>query len=175
MNNEKTSIGIPVALMGAALYFTMQFGGTVAFLILAAYVFLIDKNDWLKRVAVKAFSLSVVFSIIYAVLGLLPDLTGVLGSFLRIFNTSRSSSLEIPFLSPLVSCLRSCLNMIEKVFFLLLGFQAMKKSDIAIAPIDKIADQVTGVVSNAASKVSAAVNINKEEAKAEEPKQTDAE
>ncbi|MBP1590765.1 MAG: hypothetical protein ILP22_01830, partial [Oscillospiraceae bacterium] len=166
MNNEKTSIGIPVALMGAALYFTMQFGGYVAFLILAAYIFFIDKNEWLKKVAVKAFALEVVFSIIYALLGLLPDFTGILGSFLRIFNTSRSSSFEIPFISPLVSCLRSCINMIEKVFFLLLGFQALKKSDIAIAPIDRIADQVTGVVSNAASKVSAAVNINKEEPKA---------
>ena len=60
MNNEKTSIGIPVGLMGAALYFTMQFGGTVAFLILAAYVFFVDKNEWLKRVAVKAFALDIV-------------------------------------------------------------------------------------------------------------------
>ena len=175
MNNEKTSIGIPVGLMGAALYFTMQFGGTVAFLILAAYVFFVDKNEWLKRVAVKAFALDIVFSIAFALLGLIPDLTGLLGDFLRIFNTSKYTTFSIPLISPLVSCLRSCVSIIEKVFFILLGFQAMKKSDIAIAAIDKIADQAAGVVSGAASKVASAVNINKEEPKAEEPKNTDAE
>ena len=44
----------------------------------------------------------------------------------------------------------------------------MKKSDIAIAAIDKIADQVTGVVSNAAAKVVS--TVKKEEPKAEENK-----
>ena len=168
MNNEKTSIGIPVGLMGAALYFTILVGGQTPFLILAAYVFFVDKNEWLKRTAVKAFALDVVFAIASYLLGIVPDLTSMIGDIIRIFDSSNYSTFSIPFISPLVSVLRDCVYIIEKVFFILLGFSAMKKSDIAIAAIDKIADQATGVVSNAAAKVASAVK--KEEPKAEENK-----
>lgn len=168
MNNEKTSLGIPVGLMGAALYFTILVGGQTPFLLLAAYVFFFEKNDWLKRTAVKAFALDVVLAIASSLLGILPDLTSMIGDFLRIFNSSSYGSFSIPFISPLVSCLRDCIYIIEKVFFILLGFSAMKKSDIDIAAIDKIADQVTGTVSAAAEKVVS--TVKKEEPKAEENK-----
>ena len=86
MNNEKTSLGIPVGLMGAALYFTILVGGQTPFLLLAAYVFFFQKNDWLKRTAVKAFALDVVLAIASSLLGILPDLTSMIGDFVRIFN-----------------------------------------------------------------------------------------
>jgi hypothetical protein len=168
MNNEKTSIGIPVGLMGAALYFTILVGGQTPFLLLAAYVFFFEKSDWLKRTAVKAYALDVVLAIAYYLLGIVPDLTSMIGDIISIFDSGSYHSFSIPFISPLVSVLRDCVNIVEKVFFILLGFSAMKKSDIAIAAIDKIADQVTGVVSNAAAKVVS--TVKKEEPKAEENK-----
>ena len=49
---QKTKLGLTVGLVGAGLYFLGLFSFIPAFL-LAAYVLLMEDNEWLKKTAVK--------------------------------------------------------------------------------------------------------------------------
>ena len=143
----KTKLGISTGLVGAALYFTFLFGGYTPFLILAAYVFFVEKDEWLQKAAVKAMALGICFSLANTVLGLVPDAIGVIGNLTGLFNKPFS----IPFISKLISLVSSILYFIKDILFLLLGLQAIKMQDFPIEFIDKLVNTNTG-------KVSAAVN-----------------
>lgn len=58
---QKTKLGLSVGLVGAALYFLGLFSFIPAFL-LAAYVLLMEENQWLKRAAVKMVAVLIGFS-----------------------------------------------------------------------------------------------------------------
>ena len=95
MNNSKTNIGISAGLIGAALYLTLLFGGYTPFLFLAAYVFLKEDNAWLKKIAVKAFTLSICLSLLAEAVGLIPDAISLVDRLFSIFK----GSFSIPFIS----------------------------------------------------------------------------
>src|SRR5574344_1340231 len=48
---EKTKLGIPVGLLGAAMLFACYFGGYLVSFVLAGYILLFEENAWLKRTA----------------------------------------------------------------------------------------------------------------------------
>lgn len=134
---QKTKLGISVALLGAALYFLGLFSGYLAIVILAGYVLLMEENVWLKKTAAKSVALLVFFSLILAVLNLIPGLINFIDSFLKIFN----GNFSFRFLTNIVNMLKSGINLIQTVLFLILGLKALTQGTIRVPVIDKMVEK----------------------------------
>lgn len=134
---QKSKLGISVALIGAALYFLGLFSGYLAIVILAGYVLLMEENVWLKKTAVKSVALLILFSLILSVVGLIPGLVNFIDDIFNIFG----KNFYIAFLTNIISMLRSGINLIQTVLFLLLGLKAMNQGTIPVPMIDKLVDK----------------------------------
>ena len=71
---QKTKLGMSIGLLSAVIYFTALFGGYIPLFMIAGYVLIFEQNDWLKRVCFKAVILLIAFSMITAIVGILPNL-----------------------------------------------------------------------------------------------------
>lgn len=134
---QKTKLGISVALVGAALYFLGLFSGYVALVILAGYVLLMEENVWLKKTAVKSVALLILFSLISYVLGLVPNLIGFIDDIFNIFG----GNFSVRILTNIINMLRSGINLIEIVLFLLLGLKALNQGTIRVPVVDKMVEK----------------------------------
>lgn len=134
---QKTKLGVTVALLGAALYFSGLFSGYIITIVLAGYVLLMEENLWLKKAAVKTVALMMVFSILSAVLGLVPGMISFIDDVFTIFN----GSFSIRFVTNIITMLRSGLNLIETVLFLLLGLKALTQGTLPVPGVDKLVDK----------------------------------
>lgn len=132
----KTKLGVSVGVLAAATYFMGLFGGYIALIALVGYVLLFEQDSWLRKSAVKAFALCVLFSIIYALVGFIPDLMGLVDSFLGIFG----GDFSITFINYGVYFLQDIIGLVEKVVFLILGLLAFRQNTINMGPIDKLVD-----------------------------------
>ncbi len=158
MENKKTTLGVSVGLMGAALYILAGFCGYTPFLLAAAYVFFKENNEWLKKVTVKALALALIFTFASSAVGLIPEAISLVDSALSLVK----GSFRIPFVSNIVSLARYAISFCESIAFILLALQALKELDFPIAFVDKMVD---GGVAAAEKAVSA---VKKEEPKTEE-------
>lgn len=134
---QKTKLGISVGLLGAALYFMGLFSGYMVTVLLAGYVLLCEDNAWLRRTAVKAVSVMVLFSLASAVVNLIPNVMGLMDSFVSIFG----GHFYISFISNLVSTVVTALNLIQKLLMLVLGLAALSQGTIAVPVVDKLLDK----------------------------------
>ncbi len=134
---QKTKLGVSVALLGAAVYFSGLFSGYLVTIVLAGYVLLMEENLWLKKAAVKSVALLMAFSLISAILGLVPGLVGFIDDIFNIFG----GNFHIAFLTNIINMLRSGINLIETVLFLLLGLKALNQGNIPVPGIDKMVEK----------------------------------
>lgn len=134
---QKSKLGISVALIGAALYFLGLFSGYLAVILLAGYVLLMEENVWLRKTAVKSVALLVLFSLISSVLGLIPSLVNFIDDIFNIFG----GNFAIRFLTNIINMLRSGINIIQIVVFLILGLKALNQGTVGIPLIDKMVDK----------------------------------
>lgn len=134
---QKTKLGVTVALLGAALYFSGLFSGYIITIVLAGYVLLMEENLWLKKAAVKSVALLMTFSILSAVLGLVPGLVNFIDDVFNIFG----GSFSIRIVTNIITMLRSALTLIETVLFLLLGLKALSQGNIGVPVVDKLVDK----------------------------------
>lgn len=137
---QKTRLGISAALLGAVVCFSGLFSGYLLVFLLTAYILLMEENVWLKKTAVKTVAVLMVFSLLSAVLGLIPDLISVISSIFNIFN----GSFSIRILSSIISAARSILGFLETLLLLGLGFKALNQGTIKIPMIDKLVDKAFG-------------------------------
>lgn len=129
---QKTKFGITVGALGAITYFAAFFGGYLVAIILAGYVLLFEENVWLKRSVVKAVVLMTFFSMLIAVLNLIPDLIGFIGNIASVFN-GRFAMAKV---NQIINVLVSGTNIVEKVLFLGFGVKALRQGTIVIPFID---------------------------------------
>ncbi len=129
---QKTKLGITVGALGAITYFAGFFSGYLVAIILAGYVLLFEANAWLKRSVVKAIVLMTFFSVLVAVLNLVPDAVGFIGNIASVFN----GHFAIVKVNQIIVVLVSGINIVEKVLFLGLGIKALSQGTIVIPFID---------------------------------------
>ena len=137
---QKTKIGVSVGLLGAAIYFMGLFSGYLTVVLLIGYVLLFEENEWLRKSAVKAVALMVVFSLAAAVMNLIPNVIGVLDSLASIFG----GSFHIGFLSSLVYAVTEALDILEKLLFMGLGVRALTQGTIAVPVVDGLINKYMG-------------------------------
>ncbi|MBQ2115809.1 MAG: hypothetical protein II193_04385 [Lachnospiraceae bacterium] len=135
---QKTKLGMSIGLLSAVIYFTALFGGYIPLFMIAGYVLIFEQNDWLKRVCFKAVILLIAFSMITAIVGILPNLMNSFSNFIQIFN----GDFSYIFISRIVNIFNDIMNIIKVILFIMLGFKAYKIQDIRISNIDKIIDNM---------------------------------
>lgn len=134
---QKTKLGITVGAFGAITYLAGFFGGYLVAIVLIGYTLLFEENIWLKRSTVKAIVLMTFFSVLTAVINLIPDVAGFIGNIALVFN----GHFAMVKVSQIITVLVSGINIVEKVLFLGLGIKALSQGTIVIPFIDKKVSQ----------------------------------
>lgn len=134
---QKAKLGVSVGLVGAALYFFGLFSGYLATAVLAGYILLMEEDAWLRKQAVRAVALMVCFSVLGALIGLIPDFLGLIGDVVNLFNGSFSYGV----VNKIVRLLQDILNFAEIILFLLLGFKALGQTSLKLPVVDDLTNQ----------------------------------
>ena len=134
----KTKIGISATALAAITFLAALYGGYIPLILLTGYVLLFEANDWLRSTVVKALVLSFCFSVVYTLIGLIPNLLDAINSIIRTFG---GNGFSYSHFSAFVSFLRGCLDICEKVVFLLLALFALKMKTIKIGFIDRFVEK----------------------------------
>ena len=137
---QKTKISVSVGLLGAMIYFMALFGGYLVTLLLVGYVLLFEENEWLRKSAVKAMALMVVFSLAFTVMNLIPNVIGVFDNIVAIFG----GSFHIGFLSSLIYAITGALDILEKLLFVGLGLTALTQGTISVPVVDGLINKYIG-------------------------------
>lgn len=137
---QKTKLGISVGLLGAGLYFMGLFSGYMVTVLLAGYVLLCEDNEWLKKAAVKAIAVMVLFSFASAVINLIPNVMSFIDYIVSMFG----GNFYIGFIFNLVNAVEIALNVIEKLLFLGLGVKALNQGTIAVPVVDDLINKYMG-------------------------------
>ncbi|MBQ7897553.1 MAG: hypothetical protein IJ323_03935 [Clostridia bacterium] len=138
----KTKLGISIGLLAALTYFAALFSGFgLALIFLAGYILLVESDEWLKRMAVKAVVFTVTMTVLYWIVSIIPGLFGVINDFIALFNGEYFS---IEWISDIVDILHSVISFVENIVLILLGIKALSKSTIYIPVIDGMVNKFLG-------------------------------
>lgn len=131
---HKTKLGVTVGMLGAAIYFTGLIGGITAMILLAGYVLLSEENEWLRKSAVKAVLLFLLFEFLFVLVHLIPDVIGTIDDAVAIFK----GSFSIAVLVKISTAVTSLLKLAEKLLFIGLGVKAINQGTIKVPVIDSL-------------------------------------
>ena len=137
---QKTKLGISVGLVGAILYFMGLFSGYVAIALLVGYVLLCEENMWLKKAAVKAVAVMLLFSFISAIVNLIPNAINLIDSIATVFG----GHFYISIISKLVNVIVNVLNILQKLLLLILGVKALNQGTITVPVVDNLINKYMG-------------------------------
>ncbi|WP_037286687.1 hypothetical protein [Saccharibacillus sacchari] len=128
---EKSKLGISVGLLAAGMYF-LGMVSLLALIVVAGYVLLKEDNAWLKRSAVKASAIAIVF----ALLGLIsPLLTGVISSLITLSSSYSTWPLGLSTL------FNTVINLTQFLIMGLLGLRSLRQTEVKINKIDDLIDR----------------------------------
>lgn len=131
---QKTRFGVTVGAVGAITYFAALFGGYLPVLVLAGYVLLFEENTWLRRSVVKAVVLMAFFSVLLAIIGLIPDAIALISSIANMFQ----ETFMLPKVNQVIAIINKIIDLIQSVLFLGLGFKALNQGTIVIPLFDSM-------------------------------------
>lgn len=134
---QKTKLGISVGLLGAITYLVCYFGGYVGAIIMVGYILLFETNEWLRKTSVKAIVLTVVFSLLSAIIGLIPDAIGFIDSIFNVFG----GSFHISVVTSIIAVILEAIGLIKTVIFILLGLKALNQGTLAVPVVDDITNK----------------------------------
>lgn len=134
---QKTKLGVTVGLLGAAVYLTGLLNGLLTAVVLSGYILLFEENIWLKKNAVKAVAVSLVFSLIVTILKFIPDFIGIVDGVFSIFG----GNFEIAIISKVISVGVNIVDFVQKVLFVILGIKAVNQSTLAVPVVDDLIEK----------------------------------
>lgn len=129
---QKTKLGISAGLLAAVIYFAGLYSGYMIVILLVGYVLLCEENEWLRRSAVKALLIMVLFSTLMLIAGIVPNFISSIHYLVAMFG----GSFHIDFISNLANAITSSLGILEKILSLILALKALHQSTIPIPVID---------------------------------------
>ncbi len=129
---QKTKLGISVGVFGAFLFFSGLFSGYLLTTLMTAYVLVYEENVWLKKTAVKAVALMVGFSVLYSVVGLLPQAIDIVNYVVNLFG----GYFAIGIIDKIRSLLVTVVTFAETIMFIVLGIKAFSQGTVRVPVID---------------------------------------
>ena len=133
---EKTKIGLPVNVCAAMAYLLFLVSGYTVGLLFLGYVVLCENDAWLRKTSVKALLVALSFSALSLVIGLLPDVVGLISSLLRIFTVYFYPEV----VDSIFSFFGNIVSLLRTVVFVLLAVMAFQKKTVEIKALDKLFD-----------------------------------
>lgn len=133
----KTKLGVSVAMMAAAAYLIGFFSGNVALLLIVGYVLLCESDEWLKKSVVKALAVGLLFTLISAVIGFIPNAISIVDDLFNIFG----GSFSIGFVSRIINFINTVLSVFEKLLMLGLAFMAFDNKTIKLPLVDDLIEK----------------------------------
>ena len=133
---QKTRLGISVGLLGAAVYF-MGLLGIIPLLLVAGYILLLEQNEWLKRCAVKA-------AVIYVLFALVPALVGVIGDafgFINVIIGWFPGTFRLSFPGDIDNLINIAAEILRAILLLVLGFTALSQGSVEGGKVDNIVNK----------------------------------
>jgi len=131
---EKTKIGLSTYILAAIAYLTFLFGGYVAGLLILGYILLVETDETLKVSAVTALIVTLAFSVLNFVVGLLPDIVNIFDSVLNIFDVY----INLNFIHNFFNVLYQILSLLKNVALILLAVAAFFKKPVQIPFVKKL-------------------------------------
>ncbi len=133
----KTKLGISTAFLAAVTYLLGFFAGYVALVLVTGYILLCEEDAWLKKTAVKAVVVCLAFSVISALINLIPNAMSLLDDFVSIFG----GSFHIVFISRIISFINTLITVAEKLIMLGLAALALKNKTVKIPKVDDFVEK----------------------------------
>jgi len=133
---EKTKLGLPVGIVGAAAFLLFHFGGFTPGLLLLGYILLCETDTGLKNTALTAAALALAFSLVNALIGLLPSVVNLFTSLLGIFTVNVNTWL----LDSIFNFFYQAVSLLKTVVMLAMAFLAFKGKVFEIPFLKKLFD-----------------------------------
>ncbi len=134
---EKAKLGITYNVLAAIICLLGYYGGYVITGIFTIAILFTEENPWLKKYCVKTLLLMLVFSLLYTVLGLIPDILGIVYSAASIAGFNLYFSAVEGFFG----MLRQIIDLGEMVLFILMAVFALAKKNFKLPVIEKLVNK----------------------------------
>ena len=134
---QKTKLGISVGLMGAIVCLTGYYSGVLALLLLGAYIFFQEENEWLKKLCIRVLVAVFAFYVVDSVLGIIPDVFNLLSDLIGLIGIT----LRFTFFKDLIYLVQDAIDLLQKLLFIGLGLKALNQGTIKIPVIDSLVDK----------------------------------
>jgi len=131
----KTRLGISVGMAAAATYFAALFGGYTVLTLFVGYILLVETNPWLRKTAVKAFVVCLLFSLINVIFGIIPGALDLVWNTLSVFGLNTAWLYKV---TAILNIFQSVINALRTLLLLILGFMSFNQSTIPMGPIDNL-------------------------------------
>jgi len=133
----KSKLGISIGVFAALTYLLGLFSGYVVLTLVVGYILLCETDEFLRKSAVKAMLIMLVFSLASSVLGLIPNGINILDNLFNIFG----GSFHIFFVTNIISFITSILSLVQKLLLLVLAFMAWSGKNCKIPVLDDLVDK----------------------------------
>ena len=111
--------------------------GIIPLLLVAGYILLLEQNEWLKRCAVKA-------AVIYVLFALVPALVGVIGDafgFINVIIGWFPGTFRLSFPGDIDNLINIAAEILRAILLLVLGFTALSQGSVKAGKIDNIVNK----------------------------------
>ena len=119
---NKTRFGLTANAL-AALIFTAGLMGLTPVVLLVGAVLLVEENEWLKRMSVKALAFLLIMNVVSVLLMLLPDLLEWIVDIIRICDDMADVETIIQ-INKVFAWINSALGILTKVLLVVYAYQA---------------------------------------------------
>ena len=136
---QKTKLGMSVNLLAALVCLSPLVGGYVVLFGLALYILLAEKDEWLKKTAVKVLAVVFLFGAANAVLNLVPGVISVIDSIFNLFNRF----FEIRFVTRLIYAVENILSFLRSILLIAMSLMALVQKGPEFKPVDDLVEKYT--------------------------------
>ena len=134
----KTKIGISAGLFAALMYALALFLGLdIVTVAVVAYVLIAEKDTWLRKHAVQALLVVILFALANLAVGFIPDLLELLDHVAYVFK----ESIDYAVVLKLETALLKLVSIARYVVFIVFGVLAFLGKSIFILPMDKLVSE----------------------------------
>ena len=136
---KKTSLlGLPLPIVGIAMFLTCYFGGYVPALLLAGYILLKEDSRLLKQYAVAGILLMFTFSALSVIIGFLPDCLNLISDLLALFKVH----FRLSFIYTIENLFYDVLALLKTVVFIGMAAVVIFSKNDSIPLIGKLMDKI---------------------------------
>ena len=149
---KMAEIGISIALFAALIYWSGLMGSIpVVPVLLAGYVLIKEKDQWLRAVALKVIAIMVCFGLLFGFINLLvyfkEVMVDIINMLLTTISLGTADRITGVFFTDILNILTYIVLFIRDLFLILSGFKALKYRNLRIPVIDDLVNRHIGRMS----------------------------